>query len=138
MIVLANVTKVTSTKDGLSLKIFRGDRAVLLAFDLDDHLTQDFAGFAIKSTSPDGKSAYLLNRLSFQQEMTKATTPEEREWTPSNVAPFQKFHWVQFPSHVQAGEYTYEVTAMYCQQTSGDLRVGPSTDVSIEIIPEDP
>jgi hypothetical protein len=130
-----NSIHVASVSDGLSLKAYRGDRSVMLAFDLDQHLTDHFAGFAIQRTSPDGQSEYLPNRLSFTQNLTNQTTPAQRVWTPSNQAPFQKYRWVEFPPNVMPGAYNYEVTAMYLQ--GGKLAPGPKTSVSLEIIPHD-
>jgi hypothetical protein len=39
---------VMSTQDSISGKALRGDGAVLLAFNLDEHLVHELAGFAIK------------------------------------------------------------------------------------------
>ncbi len=63
-----------NTKDGLTVKAHRGDGSVLLGFDLEDHLTEHLAGFAVERTGPDGKTAPLLNRVSFQTAFTSATT----------------------------------------------------------------
>lgn len=127
---MTNTIYSLSSKDGISVKGYRGDGAVLLAYDLDEHLTQNLAGFAIKCTPPKGKPYYLLNRLNFTKKMTSATTPEQRTWTPSNEAPFQKFKWVHFPSNVLPGNYDYEVSAMYFSK--GGLKTGPSSSVSME------
>jgi phosphatidylserine/phosphatidylglycerophosphate/cardiolipin synthase-like enzyme len=118
--------------DGISLTVYRGDGAALLAFDLEEHLTPDLAGFAVRCTPPHGTPSYLLNRLNFSREVTATTRPEEREWTPSDQAPFQKFRWTHFPSHVVPGRYRYEVSAMYFTGGSG-LKQGPTVDVSIEL-----
>lgn len=127
-----------ASQDGVTVKAYRGDGAVLLAFDLDKHLTANFAGFAIKRTPPGGKGEFLPNRLSFsgKQQITSDTTPEQRIWTPSNEAPFQKFRWVDFPSDLLDGEYTFEVTAMYRQQ-GGGLKAGPTAAVSLGILSHD-
>src|SRR6266567_2477852 len=90
--------QVAAAQNGLTLKAFRGDGGVLLAFDLDQHLTANLAGFAVQCTPPNGPAAYLLNRLSFDTPITAATTPQARQWTPSNLAPFQKFRWKHFPA----------------------------------------
>ncbi|MDB6065280.1 MAG: hypothetical protein JWR26_1488 [Pedosphaera sp.] len=131
-----NAIHVASVNNGLSVKAYRGDRSVMLAFDLDQHLTTDFAGFAVQRTTPDGTSEYLQNRLSFDQHLTSATTPEERVWTPSDQAPFQKYRWVDFPPEVSPGAYTYQVTAMYLQP-GGKLESGPQASASLNIIPQD-
>jgi len=94
-----------SAKDGLTVKAHRGDGSVLLGFNLEDHLTEHIAGFAVQRTGPDGKTAPLLNRVSFKSAFTPATTAKDRKWTPTDKAPFQKFCWVDFPPLNQPGEH---------------------------------
>jgi hypothetical protein len=107
---------------------------VLLAFDLPQQLTDGLAGFAIRRTNPDGSSNYVPNRLNFGQAVTAKTTPQQRVWTDSNLAPFQKFRWVDVPPDVAPGSYTYTISAMYF--TGGNaLRQGPQVDVDIELAP---
>lgn len=104
---------VRSTVDGLTLAGHEGVGMVLLAFDLDPSLTAGLAGFAVSRTGAGGAPQALLNRLTFEQRITAATTPDERRWTPSDAAPFQKFRWVDFPPDVATGATTYRATAMY-------------------------
>jgi hypothetical protein len=104
----------------------------MIAFDLDQQLTQNLAGFAIQRTDPDGNSEFLPNRLSFNTQVTSDTTPQTRVWTPSDQAPFQKFRWLDFPEDLKPGTYTYEVTPMHFD-TGGQLKKGPSADVSIDL-----
>ncbi len=40
-------------KDGLKLTAYTGDRAILLAFDLDEEQIDRLAGFTIAATPPD-------------------------------------------------------------------------------------
>lgn len=120
---------------GLTLKVYRGDRSAMLAFDLDEHLTQGLAGFAIELTEPSGKSYYLGNRLTFGDGVHAKTKAEDRKLTPSDQAPFQKFHWFHAPSAVQAGEYRYKATAMYLRAGKDRPEPGPSATVEIEIQP---
>ncbi len=118
------------SKDGITATAYRGDGMVLLAFDLDQTLTKDLAGFAVQRKPPGGQPTYLLNRLNFSTPITSKTTPEQRTFTPTNEAPFQKFRWIDFPPDVVPGPYIYSVSAMYFQAGRG-LRVGPTVDVSI-------
>ncbi len=131
-----------SHNGGLTLKVYRGDRSILIAFNLDEQQTRNLAGFAIKVTDPDGKSEFLKNRLSFTRPITSETTMRQREniRTPSNEAPFQKFRWVWFPPVVRPGSYTIEVTAMYLSNANDPLKLtkGTSTSVPIEIEPVHP
>ncbi len=86
---MANMIHTSSAQDCLRVKTYLGDSAVLLAFDLDEHLTQNLAGFAIKCTPPNDKSFYLPNRLDFTTPVTSKTTPEQRAWHPSDQAHFK-------------------------------------------------
>ena len=54
-----------NAKDGLTVKAHGGDGSVP-GFNLDDHLTEHLAGFAVQRTGPDGQTAQLPNRVSFQ------------------------------------------------------------------------
>ncbi len=124
---------LSSTQDGLTVKAYRADGAVLLAFDLDSSLTANLAGFAMKCTPPSGNPYVVSNRLNFSTTVTNATTPEQRVWTPSTQAPIQKFRWADFPDPILPGIYTFEVTAMYFDG-SGGLKAGPTTSVSFEFL----
>lgn len=101
-----------NTHNGLTVKAHRGDGSVLLGFNLEDHLAEHLAGFAVQRTGPDGKTEPLMNRISFKSALTAASTAKDRKWTPTNQAPFQKFWWVDVPPLDQPGEYRYAVTAM--------------------------
>ena len=130
---MPNTNSVASTQDGISIRAYPGDGMVLLAFDLDEDLTQHLAGFALRCTPPNDEQFPIRNRLNFETKVTSETTPEQRVWTPSDQAPLQKFRWIHFPQRVVAGPYTYEVSAMYFGD--GDLREGPSASVSVELWP---
>jgi phosphatidylserine/phosphatidylglycerophosphate/cardiolipin synthase-like enzyme len=120
-----------STNRGLTVTAHAGDGAVLLAFDLPLASIQggEFAGFAIRCTPPAGSAFYLPNRLSFAQQVTRNTTPAQRVWTPSDQAPFQKFHWVHFVGDVQPGTYRYDVSARFF--VNGALVDGPSGSATV-------
>jgi phospholipase D-like protein len=132
--------QVAAAQNGLSLKANRGDGGVLLAYDLDSHLTANLAGFAIQCTPPNGPAAYLGNRLSFDTPITATTTPQQRTLTPSNVAPFQKFRWMHFPGELVPGAYSYTVTAMYFGPggSTQQLTPGLSANISLELVPSQP
>ncbi|HEX8889062.1 MAG TPA: phospholipase D-like domain-containing protein [Pyrinomonadaceae bacterium] len=124
----------SATKEGLTVKVYRGDGSAMLAFNLDKAKTANLAGFAIKRTSPNGKSQYLPNRLGFASCVTTDTKTEEMEGHPSNEAPFQKFAWVDIPEEMLPGDFKYDVTAMYFD-AGGKLKSGPTVEVSLEIEP---
>ena len=125
----------SATKDGLTVKLYRGDGSAMLAFNVDKGKTKNLAGFAVKRTAPDGKSIYLPNMLGLASCVTSETKTEEIEGHPSNEAPFQKFRWLDVPEEMQPGDFRYDVTAMYFDK--GDtLMAGPTIDVSLEIEPK--
>ena len=128
-------TFLNAPGDGLSVTAYRGDGAVLLAFNLQQELTRDLAGFAILRTPPQGRPFFLKNRLSFEDPITRASRPGQRKRTPSDQAPFQKFRWVDFPPNILPGDYAYEVTAMYFKP-GGGLTSGEAVRISFEMTPE--
>ena len=79
----------TQQAEGLAFAAYPGDGAVLLAFDVDQSMAPDLAGFAVEYTDPDGQTLPVLNRLGFTQAITSATTPEQREFIPTSEAPLQ-------------------------------------------------
>jgi len=102
-------------------------------------MQQDLAGFAVEYTDPDGHTFPVLNRLSFAQQLTSATTPEQRRFFPTSQAPLQKFHWVHFPPDVKPGTFTYKATAMLFQPGSETaLTAGPSAEVGVTLMPPRP
>ena len=125
------------SNNGLTVAAYAGDGDVLLAFSLDDSVLKQnsLAGFSIQLTPPNGQPQFLSNRLNFTQPVTAGTTPQQQQqqWTTSQDAPFQKFHWVHFPQNVVPGDYKYKVTARYCQGTT--LVDGPSAEVCIQLMP---
>ena len=101
----------SKTAGGLSVKLWRGERMVLIGMDVDDP-EPDFVGFSIEEQSPKSTAFLpLRNRLNFsygKQPTSKAVNGYRN--FPSTDAPFQKFRWIQFPFDPKAGEYTYRVT----------------------------
>ena len=132
---------VPVTNAGLTLSAYAGDGAVLLGYSLEESIVKnnDLAGFAIQCTPPSGRSYFLLNRLTFTQPVTSGTTPQQRRFTSSNDAPFQKFHWVHFPPDVTPGAggpqvYKYKVITRFCQGTA--LVDGPAAEVTVDLNPQ--
>lgn len=121
---------------GLTFKAYSGDRCVLLAFSLEDPLTDHLAGFAVRRKMPGGDFEWLLNRLSFKTRYTNTTTAAGRKWTPTKTAPFQKFWWVDFPPEDKVGAYEYEVTAMrFKTPTSTKLEADQKVSLKIDVGP---
>jgi hypothetical protein len=127
-----NIYQPSNSKDGLFVRAYRGDGMVLLAFDVSGKPTNNFAGFSVKCFPPQGEPYLLKNRLSFEQKITSKTKPENRIWTPSDKAPFQKYRWLDVPSDLHPGKYRYEVGAVYFKNNN-DLQSGETVDVEIDM-----
>jgi PLD-like domain len=127
--------RAAKSSDGeLRFSVLRGDGSALLAFDIDESLAADLAGFAVECAPPGGEPYAVLNRLNFETPITTDTTPAERVWTPTTEAPIQKFHWIHYPKEVPAGTFTYTATAMLFKAGSEtELEAGPSAGVSLEL-----
>src|SRR6516162_3763647 len=96
------------TRDGFSLKLWRGERMALIGMDVDDP-EPDLVGFSIEVQSPGSNSFIpLRNRLNFSYGRRNANNAVTGAKTfPSTEAPFQKFRWIHFPFEPQGGQYTY-------------------------------
>jgi hypothetical protein len=127
-----------SASQGLTFKAFAGDRAALLAFDVDESLRPDLAGFAVEFTTPSGDTHSVDNRLTFSDPIVAETTPAERQaiFTPTSEAPLQKFHWAHYPRDVEKGAFTYRATAMLFKPGSEDqIEPGPEASLQIDLMP---
>lgn len=118
---------------GLTLKVFRGEGAGLLAFDLARaDATDDFVGFTVEVKYPGSSDwGVLHNRLHFEYP----PSPNRPSAYSSREAPFQKFRWIHVPSSVREGEFRYRVTARY-MNGDGSLVSGRSVENSISLAPE--
>jgi hypothetical protein len=63
--------------------------------------------------------------------VTSATTPQQRKWTPSDQAPFQKFRWVDIPPDGTDKMATYRVCAMYFTGQGKAIKKGPEASVVV-------
>lgn len=114
----APVTTVTQQKDGLTVKAYRGDACVLLAMSMSQSQCAGLAGFAIARSIDAGKTwTYIPNRLSFDpaKGVTAATDPNKQlaQRQTSDIAPFQKFRWIDFPPDTISAPYMYRVEAKF-------------------------
>lgn len=120
----------SDNKDGLSLKLWRGERTALIGMDVADP-EDDLVGFAIEVKPPGSKSfAPLRNRLNFSYPTAAAKAVDGFKNFLSTEAPFQKFRWVHFPEDVQGGNYTYRVTKMHMPS---DDKLIPGTSITLDI-----
>jgi phosphatidylserine/phosphatidylglycerophosphate/cardiolipin synthase-like enzyme len=111
--------EVFASKEGVSLYCYKGDAMTLLAFDLEEDLTENFAGFTIK-VKADSREFYIYNKMRFRSKIKLHKEPAKADDVfSSEYSPIQKFRWVHVPStrvfveNPYFGEYTYEVTPRY-------------------------
>lgn len=123
--------EMTASNGGLTVKAYPGDGMVMLAFDVDPSQTTNFAGFAIRCRPPTGEPYIIPNRLSFATNYTTATTASDRTWTPSTLAPIQKFNWLDVFRTTEAGPYIYDVGTMYFDGANA-LKPGVAVSVTID------
>ncbi len=119
--------------DGLTLKAYRGQNAVLLAFDVEESLVEQLAGFAVQYGPPGDSLRWINSRLSFEEPIgSEARSARTR---PTNVAPIQSFHLVHPLPDVVPGDFTYSATAMlFARSTGTDLIAGPTATVQLELM----
>lgn len=119
-----------TTFQGLTFKLYRGEGAALLAFDLaPDLATSDFVGFSIEVRYPGADHwGVLHNRLHFDYP----PTPEQPRSFPSTEAPFQKFRWIHVPSEILPGLFRYRVTACY-MGADGSVSKGVSLENQVSL-----
>ncbi len=122
-----------ASANGLTFKLYRGEGAALLAFDLDDgHATDDFVGFSVEVRYPGADHwGALRNRLHFDYP---PTAQRQRSYK-STEAPFQKFRWIHVPTETPQGEFRYRVSARY-MTPDGTLTTGATVENAVSLAPE--
>jgi len=125
----------SDSKQKMFMKLWRGERMCLVGFDVQDP-EADLVGFAIECKGPgEANFSPLLNRLAFDygnQPLNAAVTG--KRMYPSTQAPFQKFRWIHFPQHPQAGKYVYRGTKIHMPQDN-KLENGTSIELDISLDP---
>jgi hypothetical protein len=125
----------SKAKDGLSVKLWRGERMVLIGMDVEGP-EPDFVGFSIEEQGPGSRAFVpLRNRLNFSYDQPVAQAVNGYRNFPSTEAPFQKFRWIQFPFDPKPGKYTYRVTKKH-MRPNGALVSGTSVtlDIALDIV----
>jgi phosphatidylserine/phosphatidylglycerophosphate/cardiolipin synthase-like enzyme len=125
----APATFVRAAHGGLTVKAYRGDACVLFAMNLDQAQCTNFAGFAIARSLDGGKTfTYIPNRLSFDpaKGVVAGTDPNTQlaQRETSDIAPFQKFRWIDFPPDTVATPYTYKIDAKYFASSAAAAKGG--------------
>jgi hypothetical protein len=114
---LSATSSVVAHDGPLTVKAYRGDGCVLIAMDVQQSACAGLAGFAIARSTDGVTFTFAPNRLSFKAEkgITAATTTEQRRAMAetTDIAPYQKFRWVDYPPQTVDGPYTYRVEALY-------------------------
>lgn len=111
--------EVPNSKKDVSVRAYKGDAMTLLAFDLDESKTKNFAGFSIRITPGPKRPYYLTNLLTYPPAIRKKNDIKAADAHSTLYSPIQKFRWVHVPatfhqlSGVFYGNYKYEVTPRY-------------------------
>lgn len=107
-----------NSKNGFTVKAFRGDAKTMLAFNITKQQSKNLAGFTIQCKPENIQPYYLLNELHFEKTTGYAQNKLEPQSSTLN-SPIQSFRWVHVPGnyHQQGtpfyGNYTYTVTPRY-------------------------
>lgn len=123
----------TGTSGALTVQAFVGDGCTLLAFDLKEPAAKNLAGFAIKRTDPNGRSQYIPNLLSFKKPLTSKSNDAQQASNTTDLSPIQKFRWIDFPSGLNSGAFTYQVETRYFDPDENNLKVGDVVEVSVTL-----
>ena len=132
--------EVPNSKNGVSVRAYRGDAMTLLAFDLDESKTENFTGFSVRVTPGIRKAYYLTNFLTYSAAILKKNNITSEAAHSTFFSPIQKFRWVHVPAtfhQIQEpfyGVYKYEVTPRYMvneilQPLNHSLTLAVSIDV---------
>jgi hypothetical protein len=133
----------TGSKNGFSVKAYKGDNKTLLAFNFADAASaKNLAGFTIQCQPPGQPAYYLLNELQFQDPSKHSQVSTQKPNSSVN-APLQKYRWVHVTGSMQqgttpvVGNYTYTVTPRYfdTNQSMQPLDSSLSASVSIAVGP---
>ncbi|WP_199243292.1 phospholipase D-like domain-containing protein [Vitiosangium sp. GDMCC 1.1324] len=133
------MSSVTASQGSLTVTAHPGDRAVLLAFDVDADHVKGLAGFSVRVTPQNGQPYWVKNRLGFTSALTseKGLNDDGNKYIDTDQAPLQMFRWVHFPP-TGAGTYRFDVTARYFDDPSTPtLKDGPSVSLQVELRDEE-
>lgn len=125
---------VKDSKDGFTMKLWRGEGMCLLGFDVAQP-EADFVGFAIECKEP-GSSTFrpLRNRIAFSYDQPVDVAVTGARKFDSTKAPFQKFRWVDFRTDPKPGLYTYRATKMHMPADAAPVK-GTAIELSISLDP---
>ncbi len=125
------------TKNGVSVKAYKGDAMTLLAFDLEENLKNNFVGFTIQVQTDNGRKFYIYNKMSFDDTVTLHRPLKVKDNVLSTeFSPIQKFRWIHVPSTIHYienpyfGDYTYQVIPRYIKNKK---LLAPDDDLMVEV-----
>jgi phosphatidylserine/phosphatidylglycerophosphate/cardiolipin synthase-like enzyme len=118
-------------KAPFSLRLRRGEGMALVSMDWrDGEPPEDFVGFEIERKEPNRDFRPLCNRIAFPTEDGKV----DRETKSSDLSPFQKFRWVDFPPGPEVdGEFEYRVTPVF-MDAGGALSYGDEAQTAAVVL----
>ncbi len=137
--------EITNSKNGVTVRIYKGDAMSLIAFNVADNLSDNLAGFTIQYSYKKGTKTeeyFAFNRLTFPETFfANNPTIPKHERNSTLYSPIQKFNWVHVPNtNVNTGtpvfgKYTYKITPRYVQNgilqpLDAKLTVAVKIDVS--------
>ena len=132
--------EIPNSKNGVTVRAYKGDAMTLLAFDLDESKTENFTGFTIRIKPGTRAPYFMTNLLTYPKGVLTKNQIKPADAHSTKFAPIQKFRWVHVPStfHVTSpfyGSYQYEVTPRYMvddilQPLDPALTVAVTIDVS--------
>src|SRR5262245_50191827 len=104
-------------KAPFTLRLRRGEGMALVSMDWRDgrQPPDDFVGFEIERKAPEPKGDFepLHNRIAFPTDDGKV----DAETKSSDLSPFQKFRWVDFPPNPEVeGKFGYRVTPVFMDE----------------------
>jgi phosphatidylserine/phosphatidylglycerophosphate/cardiolipin synthase-like enzyme len=111
--------KSYKSKNGVSVRVHRGDAMTLLAFDLAKARTNNFTGFTVRITPGTRRPYYMMNLLTYAPAILTKNNIKAGDKGSTLFSPIQKFRWVHVPATFHQiekpfyGTYTYEVTPRY-------------------------
>lgn len=113
-----------------TLRLRRGEGMALVSMNWrDGQPPDDFVGFEIERKAPGGDFKPLRNRIAFPTEDGKVD-PETKS---SDLSPFQKFRWVDFPPNPNvSGKFGYRVTPVFMDEQDA-LTYGEAQTASVEL-----
>lgn len=110
--------EIFKSKNGVSIRAYRGDAITLLAFDVTSKLATNLAGFSIfyRCKLKTNDEQYLYNRLTFPPQFISDNHIPVGDKNSTLYSPIQKFNWVHVPNtdidtcQAVFGDYSYVIT----------------------------